>query len=207
MLFTGELLRQAERHLSEGLHPRVLTEGFELAKEHVLKVLDEFRASKPGVEKDRELLESVARTSLRTKLREEIADKVGKSLELDESNQFPGMRIFIVHASIVVVDNTHVLINVKETCEAPTRTRATQESKEMHEIRLVAFAETARILKESCNRNRRFGYEHAHYILTLSVSRSPNRWVSCRRRRQCSLVCSLFCGMLGMCHPRPIISG
>lgn len=35
--------------------------------------------SRPGVEKDRELLESVARTSLRTKLREEIADNVSGS--------------------------------------------------------------------------------------------------------------------------------
>lgn len=78
MLFTGELLRQAERHLSEGLHPRVVTEGFELAKEHALKVLDEFRTVKAGVEGDRELLESVARTSLRTKLREEVADNVSR---------------------------------------------------------------------------------------------------------------------------------
>lgn len=80
MLFTGELLRQAERYLSEGLHPRVLTEGFELAKEHCLKVLDEFRVVRPGAEEDRELLESVARTSLRTKLREEIADNVSAGL-------------------------------------------------------------------------------------------------------------------------------
>lgn len=35
--------------------------------------------SRPGVEEDRELLESVARTSLRTKLREEIADNVSDS--------------------------------------------------------------------------------------------------------------------------------
>lgn len=76
MLFTGELLRQAERHLSEGCHPRVVTEGFELAKDHCLKLLDEFRVGRPAAEDDRELLESVARTSLRTKLRDEIADNV-----------------------------------------------------------------------------------------------------------------------------------
>ncbi|CAN0247356.1 unnamed protein product, partial [Ectocarpus sp. 4 AP-2014] len=75
VLFTGELLRQAERYLTEGLHPRVLTEGFELAKEHALELLDTFRSTRQGspVEEDRELLESVARTSLRTKLREEVA--------------------------------------------------------------------------------------------------------------------------------------
>ncbi|CAN0572258.1 unnamed protein product, partial [Ectocarpus sp. 12 AP-2014] len=82
VLFTGELLRQAERYLTEGLHPRVLTEGFELAKEHALELLDAFRSTRQGghflsaVEEDRELLESVARTSLRTKLREEVADNV-----------------------------------------------------------------------------------------------------------------------------------
>lgn len=48
VLFTGELLRQAERYLSEGLHPRVLTEGFELAKEHALELLDTFRVMRQG---------------------------------------------------------------------------------------------------------------------------------------------------------------
>lgn len=80
VLFTGELLRQAERHLSEGLHPRVLTEGFELAKEHALGVLDSIRSARPAVEEDRELLESVARTSLRTKLREEVADNMTEAV-------------------------------------------------------------------------------------------------------------------------------
>lgn len=49
VLFTGELLRQAERYLSEGLHPRVLTEGFELAKEHALELLDTFRSTRQGI--------------------------------------------------------------------------------------------------------------------------------------------------------------
>lgn len=80
VLFTGELLRQAERHLSEGCHPRVVTEGFELAKDHCLKLLDEFRVGRPAAEDDRELLESVARTSLRTKLRDEIADNMTEAV-------------------------------------------------------------------------------------------------------------------------------
>ncbi|CAN0228827.1 unnamed protein product, partial [Ectocarpus fasciculatus] len=89
VLFTGELLRQAERYLTEGLHPRVLTEGFELAKEHALELLDTFRSTRQArggsVEEDRELLESVARTSLRTKLREEVADNVSGHLLAQES--------------------------------------------------------------------------------------------------------------------------
>lgn len=54
VLFTGELLRQAERYLSEGLHPRVLTEGFELAKEHALELLDTFRSTRQEGERERE---------------------------------------------------------------------------------------------------------------------------------------------------------
>lgn len=38
VLLVGELLKQASRHISEGVHPRVITEGFEIAKEEALKV-------------------------------------------------------------------------------------------------------------------------------------------------------------------------
>jgi T-complex protein 1 subunit zeta len=34
----GELLKQAERYISEGLHPRVITEGYDLAKKEALEV-------------------------------------------------------------------------------------------------------------------------------------------------------------------------
>ncbi|RHY19232.1 hypothetical protein DYB32_010264, partial [Aphanomyces invadans] len=73
VLFTGELLKQAERFLSDGLHPRILAEGFELAREEALRVLDKI---KPNLLHDRELLTSVARTSLRTKLDQQLADQL-----------------------------------------------------------------------------------------------------------------------------------
>lgn len=38
VLLVGELLKQADRHISEGLHPRVITDGFEIAKNEALKV-------------------------------------------------------------------------------------------------------------------------------------------------------------------------
>lgn len=38
VLLVGELLKQADRHISEGLHPRVITDGFEIAKTEALKV-------------------------------------------------------------------------------------------------------------------------------------------------------------------------
>ncbi|KAJ1554132.1 T-complex protein 1 subunit zeta [Nowakowskiella sp. JEL0078] len=63
VLLIGELLKQAERFISEGLHPRVVTEGFEIAKKEALNVII-----------DRETLINVARTSLRTKVRHDLAD-------------------------------------------------------------------------------------------------------------------------------------
>ena len=38
VLMIGELMKQAERYISEGAHPRVITEGFDLAKKEALQV-------------------------------------------------------------------------------------------------------------------------------------------------------------------------
>lgn len=38
VLLVGELLKQAERHINEGLHPRVITDGYEIAKTEAIKV-------------------------------------------------------------------------------------------------------------------------------------------------------------------------
>jgi T-complex protein 1 subunit zeta len=80
VLITGELLKQAERHLSEGLHPRVMTEGFDLARDRALTFLDEFRTVVPDPAADRELLTNVARTALRTKLRDDLADEMTETV-------------------------------------------------------------------------------------------------------------------------------
>ncbi|KAJ1184677.1 hypothetical protein NDU88_001480 [Pleurodeles waltl] len=71
VLIIGELLKQADIYISEGLHPRVVTEGFEAAKEKALEVLEQIKVAK---EMDRETLINVARTSLRTKVHTELAD-------------------------------------------------------------------------------------------------------------------------------------
>ncbi|KAL8420702.1 hypothetical protein RB594_003483 [Gaeumannomyces avenae] len=73
VLLVGELLKQAERHIQEGLHPRIIADGFEVAKNEALKFLDTFRIPKAA---DRELLISVARTSLATKLNATLANKL-----------------------------------------------------------------------------------------------------------------------------------
>lgn len=38
VVLIGELLKQAERYISDGLHPRVITEGYDLAKKEAVKV-------------------------------------------------------------------------------------------------------------------------------------------------------------------------
>ncbi|KAG7881928.1 hypothetical protein KL935_002133 [Ogataea polymorpha] len=72
VLLVGELLRQAERFLNEGIHPRVLTDGFEAAREETLEYLNSF-VMKPET-LDRELLLQVARSSLATKVNQELTD-------------------------------------------------------------------------------------------------------------------------------------
>jgi T-complex protein 1 subunit zeta len=43
VLLIGELLKQADRYISEGLHPRVITDGYDLAKTESLKVSEELQ--------------------------------------------------------------------------------------------------------------------------------------------------------------------
>ncbi|WVW86205.1 T-complex protein 1, zeta subunit [Kwoniella bestiolae CBS 10118] len=73
VLLVGELLKQADRYIQEGVHPRVLGEGFDLAKKEALKFLDDFRQT-PTL--DRSNLISVAHTSLSTKLHSKLAQKL-----------------------------------------------------------------------------------------------------------------------------------
>lgn len=71
VLFIGELLKIAERLISEGVHPRVISEGYEKAREHALKFLDTFKIT-PKV--DKRLLLDVAKGSLSTKLHPDLAN-------------------------------------------------------------------------------------------------------------------------------------
>ena len=80
MLFTGELLKQAERYTAEGLHPRLITEGYEIAKEFTSDFLEAFKVAVPNIEEDTEVLTSVVRTSLRTKLSADLADNMADAV-------------------------------------------------------------------------------------------------------------------------------
>ncbi|KAI7037972.1 T-complex protein 1 subunit, partial [Hortaea werneckii] len=73
VLMVGELLKQADRYIAEGLHPRVLTDGYEMAKAETIRFLDEFKMAK---EVERELLLSVCRTSLSTKINPILAEQL-----------------------------------------------------------------------------------------------------------------------------------
>lgn len=71
VLVIGELLKQAHLYVSEGVHPRVITEGFDKAREKAIQVLD---SMKVPIEIKRETLIDVAKTSLRTKIHSNVAD-------------------------------------------------------------------------------------------------------------------------------------
>lgn len=74
VILIGELMKQAERYLSDGLHPRIVAEGYEISKRAVLEFLETFKEEIDV--NDREALRCVARTALRTKLREKLADQL-----------------------------------------------------------------------------------------------------------------------------------
>uniref|UniRef100_A0A2K5IM13 Chaperonin containing TCP1 subunit 6A n=1 Tax=Colobus angolensis palliatus TaxID=336983 RepID=A0A2K5IM13_COLAP len=80
VLIIEELLKQADLYISEGLHPRIITGGFEAAKEKALQFLEEVKVRK---EMDRETLINVARsslTSLGTKVHAELSEALTEAV-------------------------------------------------------------------------------------------------------------------------------
>ncbi|KIR53460.1 T-complex protein 1, zeta subunit [Cryptococcus gattii Ru294] len=73
VLLVGELLKQADRYIQEGVHPRVIGDGFDIAKKEALNFLDSFKQT-PIL--DRANLISVSHTSLATKLHAKLAQKL-----------------------------------------------------------------------------------------------------------------------------------
>jgi len=74
VLIIGELLKQADVYVDEGVHPRIITEGFELAKDKALEVLDSMKCDLTTSK--REKLLNVAKTSLNTKVHHKLADQL-----------------------------------------------------------------------------------------------------------------------------------
>lgn len=67
VIVIGEMMRQAERYIQEGVHPRILTEGFETAKTEAVKFLLA-NTVKVDPKNEREFLYNVANTTLSTKV-------------------------------------------------------------------------------------------------------------------------------------------
>lgn len=73
-MFIGELMRQCERYLGEGVHPRILVDGIEIAKKATLEFLDTFKVDHPEMSK--ELLMDIAKGSLMTKIHPTLANSL-----------------------------------------------------------------------------------------------------------------------------------
>ena len=71
VLIIAELLKQADNYIAEGLHPRIIVEGFDLAKEKALEVLEKIKIPYTA---NREILVQVARSSLETKLTPDLSE-------------------------------------------------------------------------------------------------------------------------------------
>eukprot|EP00928_Gymnodinium_smaydae_P046489 TRINITY_DN3097_c0_g1_i1.p1 TRINITY_DN3097_c0_g1~~TRINITY_DN3097_c0_g1_i1.p1 ORF type:complete len:535 (-),score=134.15 TRINITY_DN3097_c0_g1_i1:111-1715(-) len=80
VLFIGELMKLSEQYLGDGLHPRLIAEGFDIARDETLKFLDSFKVLVDDPLKDREMLVCLARTSLRTKIAPQIADPMAEAV-------------------------------------------------------------------------------------------------------------------------------
>ncbi len=81
VLLCGELLRQADRHISDGVHPRILVEGLETARDSALEYLNEIKTTfEEAMIEDRDLLTSIALTSLATKLDIDSSLSLSKAL-------------------------------------------------------------------------------------------------------------------------------
>lgn len=71
VLIIAELLKQADIYITEGLHPRTIVEGFDMAKAKALELLEKIKVP---CKVERDLLIQVARSSLQTKLTAELSE-------------------------------------------------------------------------------------------------------------------------------------
>lgn len=92
VLLCGELMRQADRHVSEGLHPRILVEGLEKARDAALEFLNTVKVEYEAVAmvEDRDLLVNIAMTSLNTKVDPDMSKTLGEALVSAMQCIYPG---------------------------------------------------------------------------------------------------------------------
>ncbi|GAA5980684.1 hypothetical protein JCM11641_000175 [Rhodosporidiobolus odoratus] len=81
VLLVGELLSQALRYTAEGVHPRVLADGVEVAKNALTTFLDSFKIPFAcGAQPAHETLVGVAYTSLATKVHKTLAQNLSQAV-------------------------------------------------------------------------------------------------------------------------------
>ncbi|GAA5957726.1 hypothetical protein JCM3765_003746 [Sporobolomyces pararoseus] len=81
VLLVGELLSQSLRYTSEGVHPRVLADGLEVAKNALTSFLDDYKVHfESGLKPNHETLVNVAFTSLATKVHKTLAKSLSQSI-------------------------------------------------------------------------------------------------------------------------------
>ncbi|EAN82164.1 chaperonin TCP20, putative [Trypanosoma cruzi] len=79
VLVIGEMMRQCERCIQDGLHPRILTEGFRLARIEALKFLERSILKIPA-DGQREYLTNVARSVLSTKVGSNMPERLAEAV-------------------------------------------------------------------------------------------------------------------------------
>ncbi|KAG6537038.1 hypothetical protein ZIOFF_002116 [Zingiber officinale] len=108
VLFIGELMKQSEQKIGEGMHPRVLVDGFEIAKRATLEFLEKFKTpAVMGDSPDKEILKMVARTTLRTKLYESLADQLTDVVV--DALKTSALCYTLIHENLIIVPFLGVL--------------------------------------------------------------------------------------------------
>ncbi|EER12246.1 chaperonin, putative [Perkinsus marinus ATCC 50983] len=84
ILFIAELMKLSQRYITDGVHPRILADGFDAARMEIATFLEAFKVNCGWDDSD--ILSCIARTSLRTKLpgkqADQLADIIVQALQL-----------------------------------------------------------------------------------------------------------------------------
>ncbi|KAL0237366.1 hypothetical protein PCE1_000763 [Barthelona sp. PCE] len=76
IVLIGELMKEAQLLHMEGIHPRIISDGMEIAKKKTFELLKDFSVKEDVT--SRENLIKVARTCIRTKVDNELADQLSE---------------------------------------------------------------------------------------------------------------------------------
>ncbi|KAL3214544.1 hypothetical protein MRX96_007025 [Rhipicephalus microplus] len=151
VLIIGELLKQADIYVSEGLHPRILADGFEKALTKSLEVLESLKLT-PG-DMNREMLVRVAHTALATKVSPELAQHLTEvCVDAVLAIQRPGEDL-----------NLHMV----EIMEMQHKTDMDTQLYEKTEVNAGFFYKSAEEREKLAHAERQFIEKRVHKIIEL----------------------------------------